>query len=128
MFGDMGHGAFLFICGCLLVFMKDKLENSPIEPILQARYFITMMGFFAMFNGFIYNEFFAIPIPFFDSCYTQNYYSYNSSDPYSIKGYHRISEDCVYEFGFDTIWQQSTNFLTVSNSVKMKIAVILGVL
>mmetsp|Transcript_14559 Transcript_14559/g.14186 ORF Transcript_14559/g.14186 Transcript_14559/m.14186 type:complete len:194 (+) Transcript_14559:1062-1643(+) len=105
MFGDMGHGFFLFSVGCTLIFLKDKLEGTAIEALLMARYFLAMMGFFAMFNGFIYNEFFAIPIPFFDSCYTENYYPYNSSDPQSIQGFHRIDTDCVYDFGFDPRWQ-----------------------
>jgi hypothetical protein len=30
------------------------------------------MGIFAMFNGLIYNECFAIPIDFFGSCYSKD--------------------------------------------------------
>jgi len=34
------------------------------------RYILLMMGFFAMYNGLIYNEFFAIPMQIFgSSCY-----------------------------------------------------------
>ena len=127
MFGDMGHGFFLFSVGSLLVLGKDKLEKSPLGALLFARYFLVLMGFFAMYNGLIYNEFFAIPIDLFGSCYSQDVYSYNSSDPYSAVGYHRLNSECVYPVGFDPRWQQSTNFLTLSNSIKMKIAVILGV-
>jgi len=28
-----------------------------------------MMGFFSCYNGFLYNEWFAIPFPWFNSCY-----------------------------------------------------------
>jgi V-type H+-transporting ATPase subunit a len=104
------------------------LQGGPLSDLLMGRYFITMMGFFAMYNGLVYNEWFSMPIEFFHSCYTQGIYSYNSSDPYSQVGYHRVAYDCVYEFGFDPRWQQSANYLNVSNSIKMKIAVILGVL
>lgn len=128
MFGDMGHGFLLFCFGLFLVFGKEKLEGTAIEALLMARYFICMMGFFAMYNGLIYNEFFSMPIEFFHSCYTQGVYSFNSSDPYSLVGYHRVNFDCVYEVGFDPRWQQSSNYLNVANSIKMKIAVILGVL
>mmetsp|Transcript_29765 Transcript_29765/g.28940 ORF Transcript_29765/g.28940 Transcript_29765/m.28940 type:complete len:217 (+) Transcript_29765:454-1104(+) len=128
MFGDMGHGFCLFTFGCILVFGNGFFKGGPLDALLFARYFLMMMGFFAMYGGFIYNECFAIPLPFFESCYTENYYSYNSSDPNADTGFHRIETDCVYTFGYDTRWQQSTNYLTLANSIKMKIAVILGVL
>lgn len=30
---------------------------------------IVLMGFFATYNGLVYNEFFAIPMDLFGSCY-----------------------------------------------------------
>ena len=36
-------------------------------------------------------------------------------------------EDCVYPFGIDSIWKPSLNNMQFTNSLKMKIAVILGV-
>ena len=39
-----------------------------------------------------------------------------------------IYEDCVYPMGVDPIWYSSKNELQFMNSLKMKIAVILGVL
>jgi len=33
------------------------------------RYLLLMMGFFSMFTGLLYNEFFAIPNDWFGSCY-----------------------------------------------------------
>jgi V-type H+-transporting ATPase subunit a len=105
MFGDMGHGSLLFIFGLILVFGADKLKGTLMEPMLMGRYMILMMAFFAMYNGLVYNEFFSMPIEFFASCYTQGIYTYNTSDPYSEVGYHRLSEDCVYPIGFDPRWQ-----------------------
>ena len=35
------------------------------------RYLILMMGIFAFFNGWIYNEYFAIPLNIFGSCYDE---------------------------------------------------------
>ena len=37
-------------------------------------------------------------------------------------------DDCTYRFGFDPIWHLGKSGLTVFNSAKMKISVILGVL
>ena len=87
-----------------------------------------MMGFFSMFTGLMYNEWFSIPLSFFHSCYTQEFFTYNSSDPYSAVGFHKIADDCVYEVGVDPVWVLSTNYLNFANSFKMKLAVILGVL
>jgi len=40
------------------------------EGFLSMRYILLMMGFFSMFTGLIYNEFFAIPMEFLSqSCY-----------------------------------------------------------
>lgn len=61
------------------------------------------MGIFAIFNGLIYNEAFAIPIDFFGSCYTE--------DPMLLPGpnygFNRTSFDCVYTIGVDPRWAQS---------------------
>jgi V-type H+-transporting ATPase subunit a len=70
MFSDMGHGSLLFTFGLILVFGAEKFKGTLMEPLLMARYMITMMGFFAMYNGLVYNEWFSMPIEFFHSCYT----------------------------------------------------------
>jgi V-type H+-transporting ATPase subunit a len=70
MFGDMGHGTLLFIFGLGLVFGADKLKGGPLEALAMARYLIALMGFFAIFNGLIYNEIFSMPIEIFHSCYS----------------------------------------------------------
>ena len=140
MFGDLGHGFLLFFVGMLLCMMNGKLKsNLAMEGFLSMRYMLLLMGFFAMFNGLIYNEFFAIPLHIFgDSCYEQevkvltmqkspsdaaamdliNKFGYAAVDPAS---------KCVYPFGFDPRWAQTDQFLTFTNNFKMKLAVILGV-
>ena len=40
----------------------------------------------------------------------------------------RKSPECVYLFGYDPAWGQSSNTLAVANNVKMKMSVIFGVL
>lgn len=37
--------------------------------MLDARYFIAMMGFFSLYCGFIYNDFLSLKLNFFSSCY-----------------------------------------------------------
>jgi vacuolar-type H+-ATPase subunit I/STV1 len=36
------------------------------------RYILLLMSIFAVFNGFIYNEFFAMPQDLFGSCYERD--------------------------------------------------------
>lgn len=72
MFGDIGHGFLLLLAGIILCLINPKLKNTGAEAFGQIRYLILLMGFFAFFNGWIYNEFFAIPTRVFDSCYGDN--------------------------------------------------------
>lgn len=72
MFGDIGHGGLLFILGLYLLFFKDSIladKTSSFKPLVSARYLISLMGFFALYAGFIYNDFLSININFFGSCY-----------------------------------------------------------
>jgi V-type H+-transporting ATPase subunit a len=70
MFGDYGHGGLIFFVGCCMVLFHDRLKRIPAMVEAQkARYMFAMMGFFAIYNGLLYNEFFAIPNDFFGSCY-----------------------------------------------------------
>jgi V-type H+-transporting ATPase subunit a len=66
----MGHGSLLFLSGALLCLFNSKLKGTSMEAVGAMRYLLLLMGFFGTFNGFIYNEFFAIPIDFFGSCFS----------------------------------------------------------
>lgn len=59
MFGDVGHGLILFIAG---LYLNHKC-NSKLSPFNNLKWLLILMGFFAIFCGFIYNEFFSISIP-----------------------------------------------------------------
>jgi vacuolar-type H+-ATPase subunit I/STV1 len=41
--------------------------------------------------------------------------------------YARLDANCVYPFGLDSVWMLSSNSLTFSNNIKMKLAVIMGI-
>jgi V-type H+-transporting ATPase subunit a len=69
MFGDIGHGGLLLIAGILLVLFSNKIKNTSFSMASDIRYLILLMGCFAFYNGWIYNEFFAIPLNVFGSCY-----------------------------------------------------------
>lgn len=69
MFGDVGHGGLLLITGILMCLFNDQIQKTALAALGSTRYLILLMGVFAFYNGFIYNEFFAIPLELDKSCY-----------------------------------------------------------
>lgn len=110
MYGDYGHGGFFFFVGLVLIFLAPKYEgNVAYEGIFAMRYMLAMMGFFSMYNGLLYNEFFAIPNDWFGSCY--DIYVTKDTTPVGSYGTYPQKEpgvQCVYPFGFDPAWWLST--------------------
>lgn len=89
MFGDMGHGSILCYVGLYLV-----LKGSN-EGVGQMRYLLFLMGFFAVYCGFVYNEFFALPLNLFSSCYM--------ADPNGKYG----QPDMITDMAPRTVWHPS---------------------
>lgn len=122
MFGDIGHGGLLLIFGLYLLLFKDSIladkQSSVLRSAVPARYLITLMGFFALYCGFIYNDFLSLNLNFFGSCYKVVAGEATAA---------RNSSDCVYAFGMDPIWGRAENGLTNANSFKMKLAVIFAI-
>ena len=123
MFGDIGHGSLILILSIWLVLKKDEiLRTMPdLKMLVKTRYFFLMCGFFAFFNGWIYNDFFATPLGIFGSCY-ENKKNENGKIVGERKG------NCVYPIGLDPKWYAASNELAFLNSFKMKMSVIIGVL
>lgn len=71
MFGDIGHGLMLLMFGIYLVTQHDEIKKSdhPLKPALKARYLLLMMGFFAFYAGWMYNDFLSMPLGIFGTCY-----------------------------------------------------------
>lgn len=69
MFGDIAHGSLMFIFGLALIFKKEYFQNTLFKILLPHRYLITLMGFFSLYCGFIYNDFMSISLNLFGSCY-----------------------------------------------------------
>ena len=147
MYGDIGHGLILFLFGCYQILLhhhrksKNDTSNSTDEIgqfLSDTRYMITMMGFFAIYAGFIYNDCFALSLNLFGSRWTfqrQADQGDNESEHVIEEGtiaslranYTYGSSDSVYPFGLDPIWSISENELDFTNSFKMKFSVIVGI-
>ena len=103
MFGDIAHGTILFCFGTYLCFYGDTIRSGPLKLIVPHRYLFTLMGFFATYCGFIYNDFLSISLDLFGSCYDPN--AVNAKHPEM----HRFSTECVYGVGIDPAWAVSSN-------------------
>jgi V-type H+-transporting ATPase subunit a len=118
MFGDIGHGLLLFLGALYMVLNSNELsKNASIKPLLKAKWLFLLMGFFAFYVGWIYNDFLSLPVGIFGTCWV------------NVEGNPEAQRipNCTYPFGIDPKWYVASNELTFFNSFKMKFAVIIGV-
>jgi len=124
MFGDIFHGTLFFILGLILVCADHKINLGPFK------YVVLQMGFWAMFMGFIYNDFSGLSLDLFGTCYPINAdnktFAYNREPLPNIENAYGVMK-CIYPFGLDPVWLQSANSIEFYNSFKMKLAILLGV-
>lgn len=134
MYGDVGHGLFLFCCGLFLLYKEKENENAKLgemaEGLHSGRYMIAMMGFFAVYAGLIYNDCFSLGLNLFGSRWEFEGQEYGSVEEGAIAtplAQYGTAES-VYPFGLDPIWHVTTNELLFFNSFKMKLSVIFGII
>jgi V-type H+-transporting ATPase subunit a len=58
MFGDVAHGGVLLAAGVGMCLLAERIKSSGsgLTAFLPVRYILLMMGFFATYMGFIYND------------------------------------------------------------------------
>jgi V-type H+-transporting ATPase subunit a len=134
MYGDIGHGLFLFSMGLLLILNEKKNEESRLSEMAAGmhagRYMIVMMGFFAIYAGCIYNDMFSLGLNVFGSRWEFEGQAENKveeGDMASSTGAYG-SDTSVYPFGLDPMWHIASNELLFFNSFKMKLSVIFGII
>ena len=121
MFADIAHGFLMFLCGVyVIIFHKTEAPDSVFKLLAPGRYLIALMGFFAFYNGFIYNDFLSIPLNLFGSCYDLVEKEIEGKKEEIWEG---PREGCVYPFGLDPVWLASSTALTFINSYKMKVII-----
>jgi V-type H+-transporting ATPase subunit a len=114
MFGDIVHGLVLLAFGLLLI-LSESMRNPILDSLRPHRFTIALMGFFSFYCGLIYNEYLSLSLNLFGSCY-------------EIEGEAAVlTEGCVYSIGVDPVWSISLNGLNFTNSLKMKMAVIIAI-
>lgn len=125
MFGDMGHGFIMVATATALILFEKKLLRTKLDEIsymaFYGRYIMLMMGIFAMYTGFIYNDCFSRPLTFMTSQWSwPENFKVGESVVATLKSDHRFA------FGLDWGWHGSENALLFSNSLKMKQAILMG--
>ncbi|GAX19971.1 V-type H+-transporting ATPase subunit a [Fistulifera solaris] len=133
MYGDIGHGLFLFCAGLTLLWNEKANENAKLgemgDGMHTGRYMITMMGFFAVYAGFIYNDMFSLGLNLFGSRWTFGELNGGVEASTVAEMTARYGTDeSVYPFGLDPAWHVSSNELLFFNSFKMKLSVIFGII
>lgn len=134
MFGDIGHGIVMAAFAAYLVANEARFQatrrklNEMMVTCFDGRYMILLMGIFSIYTGFIYNEFFAVPIDMFGSRWRYTAASSmacgtdNCDVPSAV-----LPPLSPYPLGFDPIWKASKTGLVFFNSYKMKLSIVLGV-
>merc|ERR1712194_992788 len=131
MYGDIGHGLFLMCAGLYLIYHEKSMGQERLGEmaggLYMGRYMIAMMGFFAVYAGFIYNDVFSLGLNLFGSRYV-----FSSDEPeegeLGVQTASYGSYESVYPFGLDPAWKVASNELLFFNSFKMKISVVFGIL
>jgi V-type H+-transporting ATPase subunit a len=129
MFADVGHGLFLLAFALILIRAEKSLAGKKLNEIVQmpfdGRYALLLMSLFSIYIGFIYNEFFSIPMDIFGTNWNCDYEDpklhYNST--YCVQK----NPERTYPFGVDPAWKGAPNELDYYNSFKMKLSIILGI-
>ena len=135
MYGDLGHGLILTMFSAFLIFIEKNLEGKPLNEIFSmifgGRYLLFGMGLFATYVGVLYNDMFGISTELFTSGYTWPPLPPNGPSgtvhPTHPNGNPSVKPDTPVAFGIDSAWSETENKLEFYNSVKMKCAIIIGI-
>lgn len=128
MYGDIGHGSLLSMGGLYLILTEKNATARGIDEMVaglySARYMIFAMGLFAVYAGFVYNDYFSIGLNLMGTNYT---FPDHTDGAQAVRLTSYGDPNGIYPFGVDPAWKISGNELLFYNSMKMKMSVILGI-
>lgn len=127
MFGDFGHAVIMLSAALAMIYWEKPLRKVTFElfaMVYYGRYIALVMAVFSIYTGLIYNDVFSKSFTFFESAWEWDV-------PEGYKGGTAIQAKLKdppqrYPFGLDYMWHDSENDLLFSNSLKMKMSIILG--
>lgn len=150
MFGDVGHGCILLTAAIYLIARETTLKRrvlGEMEGMLFAgRYCLLLCALFSIYMGFLYNEFFSVPMTLFGTtrfvCPTSDMHMLEAM--HGNMSYTEAANDhtcpsatttglilpkgsAPYPVGLDPVWHDATTELGYTNSLKMKMSIVVGV-
>ncbi|KAI3381754.1 hypothetical protein SNEBB_001889 [Seison nebaliae] len=143
MFGDLGHATLMFSAALILCLKKFNMDGDTWNMLYSGRYIVLLMSMFSMYTGLLYNDVFAKPITLapsswrvvIDDAYIESHTSV-TLNPWPVTKPLPITNETYpppmfagypCATGIDPMWQLSMNKILYTNSLKMKISIILGV-
>ncbi|GMS85111.1 hypothetical protein PENTCL1PPCAC_7286 [Pristionchus entomophagus] len=155
MFGDMGHAIIMLLSALMFIIFEKKLiamkiKDEIFNTFFGGRYIVMLMGLFSLYTGFIYNDIYSKSINLMSSSWATGANNNSCWEWQGLKGveewevtaananqtfeimldpiYCYDKETGPYIFGLDPVWNLATNKLNFLNTMKMKSAVILGIM
>ncbi|KAF8822723.1 putative vacuolar proton translocating ATPase subunit [Cardiosporidium cionae] len=124
MYGDIGHGLCIFLMGLFLFssYFNVKSLGDIGGMLYDSRYLIVLMGFFSVFCGSLYNEFFGLGLSIFGTRWVEIPTPHSNS----TISHWNPSSGFPYPYGMDPKWKGAVNELSYLNSFKMKFSVIMA--
>ena len=134
MFGDVGHALMMVIASIVIILAERKFEFMSKRQLGQfgmlyrARYLVLLMSVCSLYMGFLYNEFFAIPMNLESTTWGPPPHNVNASSipSTSTSLFYVKTTNSTFPFGVDPIWKVATNELQFYNSLKMKMSIIIA--
>ncbi|KAG2365868.1 V-type ATPase, V0 complex, 116kDa subunit family [Suillus spraguei] len=125
MFGDIGHGLIILFAALYMIFQEKKWARQELDEIVgqffYGRYIILLMGMFSVYTGLMYNDIFSKSLHIWHS-------GWDFLEAGSNGVSYALSNGHIYPFGVDPAWHGADNGLVFTNSYKMKMSVVLGVI
>lgn len=121
MFGDYGHGIILLLFSLFLLIFQKKIapiaeRSEMVGMVFSGRWVLFLMSLFSIYTGLLYNDCFGLQFNIFGTAY-------------DFPEHEVIGEKVrpTYVFGVDVAWFGTLNKLMMYNSIKMKMAIVFGV-
>ncbi|KAJ2559462.1 H(+)-transporting V0 sector ATPase subunit a [Coemansia sp. RSA 1933] len=127
MFGDLGHGFLMTLCAALLCIYERKLawlaKDESFRMFYTGRYIVLLMGLFSMFTGLLYNDIFSRALGLFASGW--KWPTDQGGEGVTVEA---TKLGHTYPIGIDPAWHHAGNSLLFTNSYKMKMSIVLGII